>query len=36
LTGPEKKFLQHIIIRTANALNKNRILKEVRGKVQVT
>jgi hypothetical protein len=27
---------QHIIIRTTNALNKDRILKEVRGKGQVT
>jgi hypothetical protein len=27
---------QHIIIRTANALNKDRILKTVRGKGQVT
>jgi hypothetical protein len=27
---------QHIIIRTTNALNKNRILKAVRGKGQVT
>ena len=27
---------QHIIIRTTNALNKDRILKAVRGKGQVT
>ena len=27
---------QHIIIRTTNTLNKDRILKAVRGKVQVT
>jgi hypothetical protein len=35
-TGPEKKFSYHIIIKTPKALNKERILKVVRGKSQVT
>jgi hypothetical protein len=34
--GQEKKFLQHIIIRTTSALNKDRILKAVREKGQAT
>ena len=36
MIGPEKKFYQHIIIRTSNTLNKDRILKAVREKGQVT
>jgi hypothetical protein len=32
----KRNFSQHIIIRTANALNKDRILKAVREKGQVT
>jgi hypothetical protein len=32
----KRNFSQHIIIRTTNALNKDRILKSVREKVQVT
>jgi hypothetical protein len=32
----ERNFSQHIIIRTTNSLNKDRILKEVREKGQVT
>jgi hypothetical protein len=34
--GPEKKFLHHIIVKTPNAQNKERILKAVREKGQVT
>jgi hypothetical protein len=36
LDQKKKKISQHIIIRTTNALNKNRILKAVREKGQVT
>jgi hypothetical protein len=32
----KRKSSQHIIIRTANALNKDRLLKAVREKGQVT
>jgi tRNA A37 threonylcarbamoyladenosine dehydratase len=34
--GQERNSSQHIIIRTTNALNKDRILKAVREKSQVT
>ena len=30
--GPENKFHHHIIIKTSNSQNKERILKAVRGK----
>jgi hypothetical protein len=36
MTEPEKKFLPKIIIKTTNALNKDRILKAVRKNGQVT
>ena len=35
-TGQKRNSSRHIIIRTTNALNKDRILKAVREKVQVT
>jgi spore coat polysaccharide biosynthesis protein SpsF (cytidylyltransferase family) len=34
--GPEKKFSHHIIVKTSSAQNKERILKVVRKKGQVT
>ena len=34
--GPEKKSSRHIIIKTLNAQNKERILKASREKIQVT
>ena len=34
--GPEKKSSHHIVIKTLNTQNKERILKAARGKGQVT
>jgi hypothetical protein len=34
--GQKKNSFQHIIMKTTNTLNKDRILKAVRGKGQVT